>query len=43
MVTSRIPLLTKYYSGHEIKKNEMSRASATYAGEEWCVQCLVGR
>jgi len=31
-------LLTKYYSGGQIEKNEMGGACSTYGGEERCVQ-----
>jgi len=31
-------LLTTYYSGHQIKKNEMGGACVTYGGQERCVQ-----
>jgi hypothetical protein len=34
-------LLTRYYSGHEIKKNETVGASGTYVGEERCVQLFL--
>jgi hypothetical protein len=30
--------LTKYYSGDQIKKNEMDRACDTYGRQERCVQ-----
>jgi len=36
-------LLTKYYSGDQIKKNEMGWACGTNGGEERCIQGLVGR
>ena len=35
-------LLTKYYSGDRIKKNEVGRARSTYGGEEWCMQGFGG-
>jgi hypothetical protein len=35
---SRFVLLTKYYSGDQIKKNEVVRACSTYVGEESCIQ-----
>ena len=31
-------LLTKYYSGDQVKKNEMGGACSMYGGEERCVQ-----
>jgi hypothetical protein len=31
-------LLTKYYSGDQVKKNEMGRACSTYGGKERCIQ-----
>jgi hypothetical protein len=40
---SRSVLLTKYYSGDQIKNNEMGSACGTYGGEERCVQGLVGK
>jgi hypothetical protein len=35
--------ITKYYSGVVIKKNGMSRVCFTCAGEEKCIQDLVGK
>ena len=35
-------LLTKYCSGDEINKNEMSGACGTYRKEEWCIQGFSG-
>jgi hypothetical protein len=35
-------LLTKYYSGDYIKKNEMGRACSTYGAEEKCIQGFDG-
>ena len=32
-----ILLLTKYYTGDQIKKNEMGRAYGTYGREERCI------
>ena len=32
-----------YYSGDQIKKNEMSGECSTYAGEKGCIQDLVER
>jgi hypothetical protein len=31
-------LLTKYYSGDQIKKTEMGRACSMHIGEEKCIQ-----
>jgi hypothetical protein len=31
-------LLTKYHSGDQVKKTEMSRTCGTYGGEEGCLQ-----
>ena len=31
-------LLTKYYSGDQIKNTEIGKAFSTYGGEEWCTQ-----
>jgi hypothetical protein len=36
-------LLTKYYLGDQIKKNEMGRASSTYRGQEEVHRVLVGK
>ena len=33
-----IVLLTQYYTGDKIKKNEMGRARSTYTGKERCIQ-----
>jgi hypothetical protein len=35
-------LLTKYYSGVQIKKNEIRGACGTYLGQERCIQGLGG-
>jgi hypothetical protein len=35
-------LLTKYYSGYKIKKNEMGRACSTIGKAEKCVQGFSG-
>ena len=37
-----IVLLTKYYSGNQIRKNEMDGARGTYGGEERCIQGFGG-
>jgi hypothetical protein len=34
--------LTKYYSGHQIKKNNMGKAYSTYGGEDRCIQGFSG-
>ena len=31
-------MLTKYYSDHQIKENEVDGAYSTYGGEEWYIQ-----
>jgi hypothetical protein len=36
-------LLTKYYSGNQIKKNEMEGACGTYGGQEGCMQGFGGK
>jgi len=36
-------LLTKFFSGDQIKKNEMGRAGSTYGGEEGYIQCCKSR
>ena len=33
---------TKYYSGDQIKKNEMGGACGTYGGEERCLHGFAG-
>ena len=33
-----ICIITKYYMGYQIEKNEMSRACSTYGGEMMCIQ-----
>jgi hypothetical protein len=33
---------TKYYSGDEIKENEMDRARSMYGGEERCIKDFGG-
>jgi hypothetical protein len=33
-----LSLLTKYYSGDKIKKNEVGRACSTYVAGEKCIQ-----
>jgi len=39
-----ILLLTKYYTGDQIKKNEMGRACGTYGRQERCIyMVLVGK
>jgi hypothetical protein len=35
-------LLTNYYSGHQIKKNEMGGACGTYAEQESCIKGFGG-
>ena len=35
-------VLTKYYPGDQIKKNETGKACSTYWGEERCIQSLMG-
>jgi hypothetical protein len=35
-------LLTKYYSGRQIKKNEMGEACGTFGKQETCIKVLVG-
>jgi hypothetical protein len=35
-------LLTTYYAGDQIEKNEIGRARSTYRGQEGCIQVLVG-
>jgi hypothetical protein len=35
-------LLTKYYSGDQIEKNEMDGACSMYGGEQRCIQGFVG-
>jgi hypothetical protein len=37
-----VPLLTKYFSGNQIEKNEMGGACSTYGGEERCMQDFGG-
>jgi len=34
-------LLTKYYSGDQIERNEIAGACSTYGGEERCFQGLM--
>jgi hypothetical protein len=34
-------LITKYYSGNQIEKNEMGGARSTYGGKEKCIQDFV--
>jgi hypothetical protein len=41
--TSPFVLLAKYYSGDQIKKNEMGWACGTYRAEERCKKGLVGK
>ena len=36
-------LLTKYYSGDQIKKNEMGGACSTYGGRRGAYRVLVGK
>jgi hypothetical protein len=36
-VTSCSVLFNKYYSGDQIKKNEMGRTCSTYGGEKRCI------
>jgi hypothetical protein len=31
-------LITKYYSGNQIEKNEMGGACSTYGGKDRCIQ-----
>jgi hypothetical protein len=37
----KIALLTKFYSGDQIKKNEISGSCSTYVGEEVAYRVLV--
>jgi hypothetical protein len=37
-----IVLITKYYSGDQIKKNEVGGACSTYGGGERCIQGFGG-
>ena len=39
----RNALLTKYYSGDHIEKNEVGGACSTYGGEERCTQGFGGK
>ena len=36
-------MLTKYFSGDEIEKNEMGGVCSVYGREERCIQGLVGK
>ena len=36
-------LLTKYYSGNQIEKNEMDGSRNTHGGEERCIQGFGGK
>jgi hypothetical protein len=36
-------LLTKYYSGDKIEKNEMDWACSTYRGQDRCIQEFGGK
>jgi hypothetical protein len=40
MKTLMIFLLTQYFSGDKIEKNEMGGACSAYGGEERCIQCF---
>jgi len=35
-------ILTKYYSGNQIEKNEIGAACSRYGGEERCIQGFGG-
>jgi hypothetical protein len=35
-------LLSKYYSGDQIKKTERGRTCSTYGGDGRCMQCFGG-
>jgi hypothetical protein len=37
-----IPLITKYYSGNQIEKDEMGVACSTYGGKERCIENFGG-
>lgn len=41
--TDYFSLLTKYYSGDHIKKNDMARACCTYGKQERCIQGFGGK
>ena len=36
-------MLTRYFSGEKIEKNEMGGACSAYGGVEKCIQVLVGK
>ena len=36
-------LLTRYYTGDQVKKTEMGRTCSTYGGDERCIRDLVGK
>jgi hypothetical protein len=42
MLYRDIILITKYYSGNQIEKNEKGGACSTYGGKEGCIQDFGG-